>query len=104
MNAIEQALRDPENQPSQFGTVPLDDPNFVIFRMRPIEELDRTVDNTYLVRVSDEHGRGWYDKGYFADDEQRWTDDGGRPVERGEWKIVAFSPWPEWGEPKAAHG
>lgn len=94
MDAIDQALRDPENQPSQFGTVPIDDPRFVVIEMRPIAELDRTTDNTYMVRVEDMTGKGWFDKGYFADDEQRWTDDAGRPIERGPWKIVAFGDWP----------
>lgn len=89
------AIFDTENQPSQFGTVPLDDPNFVIFQMRPIAELDRSTDDTYLVRVENGEGRGWHDKGYYADDEDRWTDDAGKPIERGPWKITAFALWPD---------
>lgn len=92
--SLDQALHDRENQPSQHGTVPLDDPNFVIFQMRPIVELDRTTDNTYLVRVQKDDGSGWYDKGYYADDENLWTDDAGKPIERGPWKITAFALWP----------
>lgn len=94
-DVLDQALHDPENQPSQFGTVALDDPNFVIFQMRPIAELDRTTDNTYLVRVEGSSRGGWYDKGYYADDADLWTDDAGKPIERGQWRITAFAPWPE---------
>lgn len=86
---------DQENQPSQFGTVPPDEHNFVILQMRQIAELDRSTDNTYLVRVQRENGSGFYDKGYYADDADKWMDDANLPIERGPWKITAFAPWPE---------
>lgn len=65
----------------------------------PMQFFDRTKDDTYLVRVEnvrgDGIGPGWIEKGYFADDEQSWFDDGGREIERGPWKITAFAPWPD---------
>jgi hypothetical protein len=91
-----QAVTDPENQPNQFG-VPT---------MRPISELDRTTDNTYLVLVESEDGKGWFDKAYYADDEGVWYDGNANvdpyvgvtfgKVERGPWRITAFAPWPEY--------
>ena len=45
----------------------------------PISFLERKKDDTYMVRVEnvrgDGIGDGWIDKGYFADDSQKWTDD-----------------------------
>jgi hypothetical protein len=95
----EQAITDPENQPSQFGTIPIDDPRFVVSEWRPIAELDRTKDDTYLVRVESASGGphpGWVDKGYYADDTRTWLDDAGKPLERGPWKITHFAAWPEF--------
>lgn len=68
----------------------------------PISFLDRETDNTYLVRVEGD-GVGWIDKGYFADDEQLWTDDAGRKIERGLWKITAFCHWPELKDIEVSH-
>ena len=65
----------------------------------PISFLERKKDDTYMVRVEnvrgDGIGDGWIDKGYFADDSQKWTDDAGNLIERGPWKITAFAPWPD---------
>lgn len=107
---IIQAVTDPENQPSQFGTVPMDDPRFQVFEWQPISELDRTTDNTYLVRVEnkDAHEKGlksgWIDKAYYADDEGVWYDGNARTdeyvgisfskIERGPWIVTAFAKWP----------
>jgi hypothetical protein len=98
MDHIEQALRDPENQPSQFGTVPVDDPRFTVIEWHPIEKLDRSRDNTYLVRVRNidlvSPHRGWVDKGYYANDEHTWYDDAGKKIERSTWRIAEFAEWP----------
>jgi hypothetical protein len=109
MDAIEQALTDPENQPSQWGTVPVDDPNWIVLPWRPIGELDRTKDNTYLVRVEDGTGRGYIDKAYYADDEATWYEGNASEdqyiglrfgkTERGPWKVIAFAPWPNYRAP-----
>lgn len=67
----------------------------------PIAFLNRKTDNTYLVRVeavpnSNAIGKGWIEKGYFADDEQVWLNESNRPIERdGVWQITAFAQWPE---------
>lgn len=71
----------------------------------PIQFLDRTKDDTYLVRVEDSAGRAYIDKAYFADDEGVWYEGNslrdpyigiafGR-TERGPWKVTAFAKWPE---------
>lgn len=97
MDTIERALTDPENQPSQWGTVSIDDPNWVVSQWRPIADLNRATDNTYLVRVENVGGTGvgpgWIDKGYF--DGERWTSDDNILIERGPWKITAFAEWPK---------
>ena len=108
MTSIEQALRDPENQPSQWGTVPIDDPHFVVSQWLPIAELDRKKDDTYLVRVENGKGAGWIDKGYYADDEGVWYEGNANvdpyigltfaKIERGPWKVTAFAAWPEFSQ------
>lgn len=109
MQVIERALTDPENQPSQWGTVPINDPNFTVIEWHPIAELDRTKDDTYMVRVENVGGTsigpGWIDKGYYADDEGIWYEGNANEdpyigitfgrIERGPWKITAFAKWPE---------
>jgi hypothetical protein len=60
----------------------------------PIRCLDLTKDDTYLVRVEDASGRGFIDKGYYADDDKFWASDDGKRIEIGPWKITAFAPWP----------
>lgn len=100
MQIIERALTDPENQPSQWGTVPINDPNFTVIEWHPIADLDRTTDNTYMVRVENIGrtgiGPGWIDKAYYANDEDKWFDDGHELIERGPWKITDFAKWPEF--------
>lgn len=99
IDTIERALSDPENQPSQWGTVPIDDPQFVVSQWHPIAELNRSKDDTYLVRVENISGGGFIDKGYYADDKMVWRDDAGKSIERGPWKITAFAAWPEFRKP-----
>lgn len=71
----------------------------------PMQFLDRTKDNTYLVRVENVGGSGvgpgWIDKGYF--DGLTWVDDSSRPIERGPWKITAFAPWPDLSDIVVGH-
>lgn len=73
----------------------------------PMQFLNRKTDNTYLVRVENDGGagigKGWIDKGYFADDAQHWTDDSGKPIEQGPWKITAFAPWPDLKDISVSH-
>lgn len=75
----------------------------------PISMLDRTKDNTYLVRVEDFSGRsgnGWIDKGYYADDENKWYEsnaNGSVELERHSWKVTAFAPWPDLADVEVLH-
>lgn len=81
-----------------------------VIEWRPISELDRSKDNTYLVRVENVGGsgvgKGWIEKAYYADDEGVWYEGNAHEdpytgitfgrVERGPWKITAFANWPEF--------
>lgn len=83
-------------------------PNFL-----PISFLDRTTDDTYLVRVEDGSGRAYIDKAYFADDEGVWYEGNASKneyhgitfdkTERGPWKVTAFAPWPKADEIEVLH-
>lgn len=69
----------------------------------PIRCLDLSKDDTYLVRVEDAIGRGFIDKGYYADDEKFWSDDSGKRIENGPWKVTAFARWPRVEEITVGH-
>lgn len=74
----------------------------------PVALLDRSKDDTYLVRVESAlgTGQGWIDKGYYADDEDKWYEsnaNGSIPLERGPWKVTAFAPWPDIGDIEVSH-
>jgi hypothetical protein len=73
-------------------------------RWLPVQFLDRTKDDTYLVRVENGAGRSYIDKAYFADDEGVWYEGNASrnefngiqfdKTERGPWRVTAFAPWP----------
>ena len=71
----------------------------------PIDLLDRSTDNTYLVRIENVGGYGigpgWIDKGYF--DGCQWVDEANNGLERGPWKITAFASWPELSDIEVSH-
>lgn len=75
---------------------------------RPISELPQDTDNTYLIVVEQQDevynkGNRWVDKGYVCPaDGSEWTDDAGRPIERGGWKVILFQPWPSAPLPEEA--
>lgn len=73
----------------------------------PIQFLDRTKNDTYLVRVENSDGSGigpgWIDKAWFCDDDGIWYDGAFKPLERGPWKITAFAPWPDLADIVVTH-
>lgn len=71
----------------------------------PIQFLDRTKDDTYMVRVEDDKGRAYIDKAYYADDEGVWYESNSprdpyvglvnERIERFSWRVTAFAKWPQ---------
>lgn len=66
---------------------------------RPVSELPRAADSTYLVCVENVGGTGigpgWVDKAWIDPEQGVWFDGAQNRLEVGPWKVTKFKPWPE---------